>query len=77
MKILINIALAIYFFIGMDFIYWHLHANDDFKSNYTFSNGHGGSGTASRCYEAQGRKFCRVGEYTIEVAEYNEVDNAR
>lgn len=66
--------LIIYFFIGMDIIYWELHKNDDNQVNYTFNNGHGGTGTASRCYKTRDKKFCKDGEYTIEVAEYSEVE---
>lgn len=73
MKIIINIFFAFYFFIGMDIIYWNVHKNDKPEVNYKFSNGSGGIGYATTCFEGAKSKICKFGGYMIEVNEYWEV----
>ena len=73
MKAIIMIGLSFYFFIGMDLIYWKVNPyNKDI--NYTFSNGHGGTGVASSCKSTVGGNFCITQGYMIEVESFKEVE---
>ena len=70
MKILINIFMVFYFFIGMDIIYWKVHENDIKPMIFTYINRAGETKYSSRCYEAVNKKWCLEGEYMVSVKEY-------
>jgi hypothetical protein len=71
-SLLINTFFALYFFIGMDIIYWQVHENDKPAVNYHYKVG-GGTGYATSCFDAPKTKICEYGGYMIEVDTYWEV----
>jgi len=72
MKLLINTFFALYFFIGMDIIYWQVHTNDNTTVNYYFKVD-GGTGNAYECYDTPQHKICSYNGYSLVVDTYWEV----
>lgn len=72
MKVIINVFFALYFFIGIDIIYWQVHKNDKPVINYHFKVNNG-LGYATTCSTNLVGKICKYGGYMVQVDEYWEV----
>ena len=73
MRLLINTIFALYFFIGMDIIYWQVKANDKPAINYHYKVNNG-LGYATTCFTNSVGKMCKYGGYMVQVDTYWEVE---